>query len=356
MTRFTLATLLAFGLVSGNEVTTEYTSKRALRIEVTSEFHVETVDFSMERDGEPVDVGADAGPATDSTRTVVMIDTVLEEKDGVPTLVQREFEEISARATMMMRGEESEIEQECPLAGVTLELSLDGEEVTADVLEGSEPDDDRLLEDHAMTVALDALLPEMEVEPGDSWEISREDLGRALGFDMDPVLFPRPERDEREAGDDERGGRRRGGRGARGGAPGAGRYFSIGDWDVEATLGDETEVYDGQVCYVIAIEAEGSGGVPERGEGGRGRGRGGRAMELASSTLPLEGTFEAQLEGDLYFSVAGRHPVHFEMEGEFIVNMQREMERRGSSMSMSSTQEGLLEYSVEISPIALDEG
>ncbi|MFT5049968.1 MAG: hypothetical protein ACI8QZ_001361 [Chlamydiales bacterium] len=352
MTRIALAALFASALVPSVDVATEYTTERGLRIEVTSEFHMETVDFSMTRDGEPVERSWDGGAGSDAKRSVVMIDTVVTEEDGRPTIVRREFESVVSEMSMSMGDDEREIEQECPLDGVTLELASDGDQVTAEVVDGSSPDDTKLLEGHSMTIALDALLPGTEVEAGDSWEISGEDLAHALGFDIDDKLFPRPAREET-------GGREEGGRGGRGMTPAQGQYFRFGDWEVEATLGSEPEDYEGQDCYVITVAGQASGELPERERGGerggqRGGGRNG-AIGLLSSSALIETTFEAAMEATLYISVDGRHPVHFELQATFDEDMLREMERGDRVLAISSMREAEFEYSVDVSSVESDD-
>ncbi|MFT7486892.1 MAG: hypothetical protein ACI9F9_002749, partial [Candidatus Paceibacteria bacterium] len=304
MNRLILPTVLTFVLAQGQELSTQYTTDRGLRTEVTSQFHVETVDFSMERDGEPVESGRGGGGSSSEERTITMIDTVLAEEDGKPTHVRREFESITSKATRSRGEDETESEAECPLSGVAIEITDDGGDVTVEVVEGSEPDNEKILEGHGAAVALDSLLPEDEMAPGDSWSISGEGLAMALGFNLEHALFPRPEPEAREGGDGERGGRGRG-RGGRGGNSSANRYFAAGDWEVEATLGSETEEYDGQDCYVITIEGDASGEVPEPERGG-GRGND-RAVGMTSAPAVLETNFDADVEGTLYISVDGHH-------------------------------------------------
>ena len=69
--------VLAFA--GGQEITTDYSHETTLAIEIESSFVLETVDFSMERDGEPVEGGFRGGRGpTSQTRTVSLRDTVIE--------------------------------------------------------------------------------------------------------------------------------------------------------------------------------------------------------------------------------------------------------------------------------------
>ena len=353
MTRLIYPAAIGLALCAGETISTDYTHGKALRIEVESTYSMET-ERSMERDGEPVESRRGGGGPTVDTRTIVMIDEVLEHEDDRPTKVRREFEELGGTMTMTRRDEEIENERECPLEGVTLEMQLEDGDVVTEVVDGDEPDDDALLEGHYLTLSLDALLPEDDVDPGDDWDIEGEALLRALCIDVEPQLFPRPERPEREEGGER--GRGRGQRGgSRGGGGGLRAFFENGDWDGKATLGDDTEEHGDVVCHVITIEAECSGELPEQERGDRGGGRGGGGM-AAPTTLPIpENSFEVELEGTLYFSVADQRPVYFEIEGTVSTESLREMERGDSTFSISSTGEGTFKYTIEINVASTDD-
>jgi hypothetical protein len=281
------------------------------------------------------------------TRSIIITDTVLQAEDGSPTRLTREFESISNDSARSRGDEEFESSQECPLSEVTLELTLDDGEVTAEVVDGTEPDDEALLEGHQMTFALDALLPEKDVAPGDEWDLSIEQLQTALLVDLESVLFPRPERTEGEEGGSGRGGRRGGMRAGRGGG-GVARYISAGDWEVTATLLGDTEEYDGTECLVISIKGESTGELPEseRAPGGGRRG-GGNALFLGPSLRP-ENSFEMEIEARLFYDAKAERPVHFEFEGQLSTESRREMNRRETAMVISTAQEGTFTYSVDL--------
>jgi len=351
MTRLIFPAAIALALCAGETISTDYTRGEKLRIEVESTFSM-TTERQMERDGEPVESRfGGSGPTVDS-RKIVMVDQALENEAGRPTKVRREFEELGGTMTMSRGDEERELEWTCPLDGVTLELALDDGEVVAEVVDGDEPDDDAVLEGHHLTLALDALLPEDEVEPGDDWEIDGEALVRALGLDIESKLFLPPQFEESADRGEGRGGRgqRRGG--PRGGDAGLRALFESGDWDGKATLKEGNEEIEGVACHVIAIEAECKGELPER-EFGGGRGGGGLAV---GTTAPIpENSFEVELEGTLYFSVADGRPVSFELEGTISSESYREMDRGEVTMTISTTGEGKLEYNVTIGVVDEDE-
>jgi hypothetical protein len=346
--RLILPSLLTLALANGQALSTKYDAEQSFRIEVQSAFTMEMVDFSMERDGEPMDTRG-GGRRSSQAREIVMIDTVLDSKDGEPTHVRRAFEMISGTATSTFGENEMESESECPLSDVIIEIVLDDGDISTEVVEGDEPEDEALLEGHNLTLALDALLPEDEVEADDSWGLDGEALLRAMGLDVEKAYFPPPSRDEGEGRGERRGGGRRGMPGMRGGGESIERYVTNADWDAEATLESGTEEYNGLDCHVIRIEAEATGELPEREWGGRDRQD--RSFRPLLPALRPENSFEFELEGKLYFSVEGGHPVHLELEGTVSTESMTERERGESVMVISRSQEGSFEYSVDITPV-----
>jgi len=338
-------------LATQGSIATRYEAQRGYRVEVSSTFSMETVDFSMERDGEPVEAGFGGDMRSEQTRELVIVDTILETKDGAPAHLRRSFETLSSTSVASMGDNEMEVASECPLEGLVLDLSGEDGEVVARVAEGSEPDDEKLLEGHTLGLALDALLPHEEVEEEDSWELDGEALLRALAFDVEHALFPPPAVDEEGGGEGDRRGRGRGRGRHRGGVQ---RYFAGAEWEAEARWIAGTEEHEGVECHVIAIEAEGSGELPEPEFGGGGRGRRGRAFEPGSAGRALKNSFEIEIEAKLYFSVEGRHPLHLELEADVATESLRERERGGSSMVISSAQEGTLELTVDVTAIEAD--
>ncbi|MCB9914020.1 MAG: hypothetical protein H6828_02590 [Planctomycetes bacterium] len=358
-----LASLAAAALLGGTDLSTKYQKDQSLLVDVTSSFHMETTDFSMERDGEPVDSPFGGGGGHEESRHIVMKDTVHETKDGAPVHVTREFKTVAAKTVMSRGDEDMEMEAESPLHEVTLDLTLDDGEVVAEVVDGSEPDDDAVLKGHHLELALDALLPAEDVEPGGKWDIDGEALARALMLDQEGAFFPPPQREDdggagRGEGRGGRGGMRgmRGMRGRRGG--GLGGYLKEGTWDLEATLAEGTEEHDGVACLVVKIAGDGSGSMPEP-EGGFGGGRGRRGGGDRASSFALapvfENSFDVEVEGTLYVDPSAGRPVHFELEAKLSTESTREMNRGESSMVIHNAQEGTYTYSVDLSQAPADE-
>lgn len=347
MHRFIIPTA-ALTLFAVDGLSTDYTAERTLRIVSETQASVETTDFSFERDGEPQDSGGRGfgGGGSELSREIVQLDTVMAHEDGQPTKVKREFDTVESTTSRGGRdGETRETEADSPMDGETLILSLDDEgDVVAELESGDDPDEGSMLIGHSLTLALDALLPEDDVDSGDSWEIDKDALLRALSMDVESALFPRR---APEGGGEGRGGRG-GGRGGFGGGRGGGSpvaFFNDADWEGKGTYTGSTEEIEGLECAVIELEFEAEGDLPER--------QFGRAPRefffgYGSSSTVLESTYEVTLEGKLYFSLEEKRPVKLELEGEFTLETDREFERQGSTMSMSTTQEGEYEYTVTV--------
>ena len=347
MYRFIIPTaVLALFAVDG--LNTDYTAERTLRIVSETTATVETTDFSFIRDGEPQDFGGRGfgGGGSELNREIVQLDTVMAHEDGVPTKVKREFDTVESTTSRAGRdGEMREVDADSPMDGETLILSLDDDgDAVAELESGDDPDEGSMLIGHSLSLALDALLPDEDVDSGDSWEIEKDALLRALGMDVESALFPRraPE------GDGEGRGGRGGGRGGFGGSRGGGSpvaFFTNADWEGKAKYTDSTEEVEGLECVVIELEFEAEGDLPERQFG---RDRRESLFGPATTETVLESTYEVTLEGKLYFSLEEKRPVKLELEGEFTLETNREFDRQGSTMSMSTTQEGEYEYTVTV--------
>ncbi len=349
--------LLAALFILSDELRTDYARERALRIEMTTHMELETTSFEMLRDGEPVDSPFGGGDqSTEIDHKLVQVDEVLENDAGRPTRVRRAFETLSAGSSMQFGDQYRDSHHDGPLAGVTLEISLQDGVPVAEVVDGEEPDDDALLEGHALTLSLDALLPEDAVEAGGSWELESEAILRALGLDLQRVLFARPPGDE-EAADGEEG-RGRGGRGGPGGRSFGGgmSLLTNTEWEGQATLDGASEDHEGIACAVINLEIKGEGSVPE-GESGSGSGGRGRERSFSpgsSASGLLDNKHEIELEGRLLFSTDEGRPVLLELEGTVRTESRSERSRGESTMTISTSREGALEIRVLVGSVAAE--
>ncbi|MAE27467.1 MAG: hypothetical protein QF599_12750 [Planctomycetota bacterium] len=320
-------------------LSTDYTQRRSLRIEVETGLEMETTSFEMSIDGEPVERGGMGGQASEEVRMITVIDTVLADDDGRPTEVRREFETVEKESIRTMGEEDMVDEASGPLAGVTVLLvSEDGGEVETEVEAGS-VDDDELLEGLRLELAFDAFLPEGELEVDDSWDLEADAVLRALGLDLESALFPRE-----SGGGMEGEGRRRGGRGSS-----AFGLLVEADWEGTATLESMEEEYNGLICVLIELELEASGEREERMMGGGRYGRGGVFGGALVAAAPVESTYDIELEGRLLFCLEEGRPVLLEIEGDVATERSMERSSERGDFSMRSTQEGSFTYTASLS-------
>ena len=193
MHRFIIPTA-ALTLFAVDGLSTDYSAERTMRIVSETEASVETTDFSFIRDGEEQDFGGrGGGGGSEMSREIVQLDTVMAHEDGSPTKVKRSFDTVESTSSRAGReGEMQETDADSPMDGETLILSLDDDgDVVAELESGDDPDEGSMLEGHSLTLALDALLPDEDVDAGDSWEIEKDALLRALSMDVESALFPR---------------------------------------------------------------------------------------------------------------------------------------------------------------------
>jgi hypothetical protein len=354
--------VLAFGLLATLQpqqdeavsLKTNYSEGLALQSDTTVAYESERIAFSMTRDGEEIDMSGRMGGPSTQLRTTSITDVYGSIKDGAPVSVTRTFDTLEGTSVRSMGDEEMENTANGPLEGISLELTLEDDEVTAEVVDGTEPEDETLLEGHSLALGLDALLPDGEVELGDGWDFDGAVLMSVLGFDVDAQLFPPVVVERPEGG--ERGGW--GGRMSRP-QPSLAQLFLDAEWEGEAELSDELIEIEGVACHVIEFNAEGEVDIPDppaREGGGR---RGGDAEGYSFSPLApgalLGGTGILAIEGKLYFSVDLGRPVALEAESTTTVDTETTREGRMGEMVTSSTTESTMTIELTISEAEMEE-
>lgn len=333
---------------------TDYKAGKTVKITSTTEYSMEVVDFEMLVDGEPMEGRGGGDRMTTESRTIEQTDEWLAAENGSLTKLKRSFASIEGGGTMTFGENEMENEREAPLSGVTLMMERGEEGLTVEVTDGTEPDDEALLEGHEPELALDGLLPEGDLAEGAEYKLDQEAIFKALGLDLESKYFPRPQREEGAEGEGRgRGGR--GGRGMRGGGRSPFQPFNDIEWEGKATVASMEADLEGDTCVKIALEIKGEGELPERERGERrgGRGRGGRALELATPA-PIATNYEVKLEGALYFSTTHKMPVRLELEGSLSQDRETERSRGERSMTIISLEEGELTHVVSIEVEAKD--
>jgi hypothetical protein len=306
---------LAPALLAGETLSTDYARERALRVEAETDLEVETTAFDVERDGVP----APSPPidfAFGQARRIVTVDRVLARDGGLPTRVRRTYEEVEKRWRRFAHGREGKGVQDGDLTGATLEISREGDgDLRVEVVEGDEPETAAALDGQRLELALDALVLEDEVEPGETWLLGSEEIRRALGFDLAAALFPSPQ---------DGVGTRRGYGSVKFGS--SFEYLVAAEWEGRATLTAEREEHEGLACAMVQLELEGSGG----------------GLDDPDYTRDV---FEAQLAGRLLVSLEERRPVLLELEGS--VRIQSTVEGEDTKKT-HLTQEGTLSHRAEV--------
>ena len=319
--------LTLIALAGGATLTTDYSKDRALKVDYEYQLALETTEMSMERDGQPVEGrGGGAGMKMDTTWHVVSVDEVQAHEGKKPTKVKRTFEKVGGEANMAFGENENTTQLESPFEGATLQLSGDDEDVKVEFLDGKKPDHEGALVGHKLGLALDALLPEKEVDKDAHWDLDSAQIKRALGLDLRKALYPPPPAPE-NAGGGGGGGRRGGMRGGRGG----GSIPADAEWTGKAKLVSLDEEVDGLKCAKIELEIGTHGELPDQPMGGGGRGR----MLEPESALPLfAGNYSVEAKGELYVALEGKRPVKLELEGT--VENVRDTERKTDQGSFKS--------------------
>jgi hypothetical protein len=285
------------------------------------------------------------GMKSEGERHVVQVDQVLAHEGNKPTKVKRHFDKVGGKTSF----NENDMDVESPFEGATVELTGDGADVKLEFVEGKKPDHEGALEGHKLALALDALLPDKEVEKDSKWELDNAQIRRAIGADLLKAFYPPPQRDDSAGGGGGGGGQRRGG-GMRGGAD---RILALAEFTGKAKVVALDEEVDGHKCVKVEIEISAKGSMPEPQMGG---GRRGRMLEPEAS-LAFESTYTVSAQGAFYFSLDGKRPVKLELEGTIGSVSDREMKGRGDDETMHkmhSSSDGKLSLKVEVSEEAVE--
>jgi hypothetical protein len=131
-------------------------------------------------------------PSMDAETTIQGVDEVLAATDRRPTRVRRTFQRL--RESSVENGETKE--RTGPLEGRTIVLEQEEGEVSVELEDEGDEVDDVFLEGHRLTNYVDLLLPETEVEVGDSWQVEGEELREFIGMASGPTFFEDEEEED----------------------------------------------------------------------------------------------------------------------------------------------------------------
>lgn len=344
---------IALVCFAGSPLHTDYAKDRSFRVEHRLHCTTETTQVEIEVDGEPQEVPDGSRPKTSSTYAWSFTDRVLAVDEARPSKVRRHFESVEGKSTRTMNGEEREDEMPTPFDGLTVEFTRDGDDVKIDVIEGKKPEHDGALSGHRLELPLDAFLPLAAVEKGATWELDSDAVRGALGLALHAAYFPRPSAEEAPS----EGGEGRGRRGRTGqmSRMSARNILAQMEWSGTAELAEKLEEIDGVECVKITLELRAQGEVADAAPEGAG-GRQPRAFTPSTrGPAALESTYDAELEGALYFAVESKLPVRLELAGKLALESNRESTRGERTIRMRSKSEGEIEIRVDIAETKSEE-
>jgi hypothetical protein len=268
----------------------------------------------------------------------VQVDEVQAHEGRKPTKVKRTYDKVAGE----VKFGDNTLPLESPFEGSTLALTGDDENVKVEFLEGKKPDHEGAMDGHKLGLALDALLPEKDVEKDAHWDLDSAQIKHALGLDLRKALFPPPPAPEGAGGGGGGGGGgRRGGMG-RGG--GMGGIPGDAEWTGKAKLVSLDEEVDGQKCAKIEIEIGTHGELPDMPMGG---GRRGRMLEPENAPL-FANTYSYEAKGEFYFSIDGKRPVKLELEGTAETVRDSEGKTDQGTFKMHRKQQGKLKVKIAV--------
>jgi hypothetical protein len=357
-----MKTLVPFALAAtalipadGVEVATRYTPGQAytVRREVAE---TRTTEREMLRDGEPQEGrGGFGGGGGETTRESVIeyTDQVVEAGEG-PTKLRRSYTELASSTLISAAGEELERAMESPFTDLVLLLEAGEDGVEVEVLEGEQPEEERLA-GMRLDLFIDGLLPGRKVDVDDTWELDAAAVTAALGENLERQLFQAPEPEEDAGGRGGRGGRR----GGFGGPREGGERMEI-EWTGTATVTDLNAEHEGRPVVAIRLEIEASGDLPELDFGGGGGGRGGRGGGDAlgasgSRDRVLDNTYSHELEGQVLFDPELGLPVLLELSGTLTTERYFQRDRGDSLLEVTTQTSTAVDHVITVEPTQVEE-
>ncbi len=322
---------LRFRLEEGTELVRTF--------EANAESELQSMTRSL--DGETFEEVDDLSMTIVSLERVVVRDEIVEVEDGRPTDFRREYVELLQESTRSDGENEVDSTSGCDLEGITVRFLWDDadEAFYAELDDDSDDVEDDTLEWLRADMDLYGMLPEGDVEEGDSWDIDAEPYL--------PLMWPGgivDYYDDEEVGYDA-------------------FEQKLNRALVENLEGEGTVTYegtrdeDGVLVAVLALELSVESSVElereielvEFDEDGRvGRPNGARD----SIDVTVEVTIEREIEGELLWDLeAGHlHSARFEADGEWERTESRTVEHEGTEYELAQTLTfaGNVEYTVAV--------
>jgi hypothetical protein len=282
-------------------------------------------DMALEVNGEEVDLPEMDAITNASGGSLVVTDTYGGASDGRFTRMTRTFVEATEGSRSTGGPEDVDEESESPLVGLTVVFTWDedGEEYTVAFGEEDADEDADLLVDLEPGIDFAQLLPEGEVEEGESWTLDAGLMSDVLETGGDLKFDDEPDGPQEE----------------------------LIDEAVDENLeGEITCTYEGmrtvdgrEVAVVsVAVDAQGeaeSDGTEDVGESG---------FEVA---MERRASVELEFAGELLWDVEANHFVSFELSGDLVITMEETgtADFDGNELVQSSTMTFAGEFEMEFS-------
>jgi hypothetical protein len=332
--------------IGGRDFATLYEVGRVIRVERTLTLDVEQTMSDAEKNGKPVKDFTPTTVRTLSSRRDVHVDRVVEATDGRATRVERRYETLEGESGTTFDDKSTTNALWTPFVGVVLDIHA-GQRASivapAEKLESL----DKLLDGHRADLALDALLPRGPVEGTATWAIDAGALMRALGLDIDPVLFPSVRLDGKHTGEKSREETHENRR-----SP----LFTVlakGAWKGKALLVAADREHGGVHSGAISIDVSLSDEVPFEPDI--------PAMtpeqrKTASVPSAVHAKCTAHLTGELLVSLSERRPVSLALEGPVQVDWKIDFAKNPFASRASRVDKGTLKLVVALNganPVAV---
>ena len=275
-----------------------------------------------------VEMPAGVGLTQRLRRTLEVVDDYREVAHGQPRTVARHFEVLDADLVRASSpGEVVEVDSGL-LEGVTLELRRDESGVEARYAEQDEATaglEELELEGFVMHLGFDALLPAGAVRYGATWQLDAVALEQALQLNTGALLFP-PALKADAALNARKVGR------------GIGLTLKSAQWELEASLSEETQVVEGVECFVIELDGRGVFDQPRLGAERRTRASRWRHIEL-------------ELEGQAFLAVESHLPMRVEVAIDVAGQEALATRGRSGAASVRTTYSGHVSFAAAYEPL-----
>ena len=181
-TLYALTTLVLFPTGAAEEVVFAPQEETTLTRSFSSDATYSLDEFVISLDGEEIDHGETPELEIRSDERVVVTDELLGVENGRPTKLRRTYDELARSVTYSSPSQEEDLEEVsvCDLEGSTVLFLWDEEDESFTASDEDEALDDDVLDDLIEDMDWRQLLPDEEVEIGDSWSVDVDAYSRLM--------------------------------------------------------------------------------------------------------------------------------------------------------------------------------